>query len=686
MRKENHSLERHGARPLPAGSPRRLLAGSLALLLVSIPPGSRAADNAVVPRNSVYSKALQDEQGRNALLRIGILEDRRVPGSRELADYLEKDEPLIRLRAAQAIHRIGDRSQLPLLLRHIRDPDPGVSLECLFGIGQMGDSTAVPALRSVVTSGSPAQLAAAMEALGKIGDRRATPVLVQRLKHFTSPVRFRAALSLALMADSAAVDDLLLALQDDESSVVWAAAYALEKIPHKKAEEPLRRLLSHKDEMVRSYAARTLGRLKAGRAVEDLTGLLEDPSWKVAVRAAEALGRIGDRDATEALVGALASPNHHLRRTAADALGRLEDKDAAQALTVALRDPSPAVRSHAASALASTSKEEAIPHLRHLLDDTEVEVRAAAVYEIGRIGRDVDTSFVFRRLHDDPSPQIRAEAARSLGDRPAARNVPHLLRALEDRDWVVRAVAAEALGSIGDARAVGPLIEAYRSTRDPLEGDLPVSAVAAMKEIADSSAVDFLQDEALMAPDVRVRREAAEALESVTGRHVEPLDDAAWKRRTGWTPPETPNPFPPLGVHYARILTRHGEIRLELYGDEAPNTVGRFLVNASRGAYDDLTFHRVVPNFVVQGGDPRGDGWGDMGYRLRSEWNRQRYATGSLGVAHAGKDTGGSQFFITHSPQPHLNGRYTVFGRVIEGQPAVEAIQQGDRFRVVIDD
>jgi cyclophilin family peptidyl-prolyl cis-trans isomerase len=108
-------------------------------------------------------------------------------------------------------------------------------------------------------------------------------------------------------------------------------------------------------------------------------------------------------------------------------------------------------------------------------------------------------------------------------------------------------------------------------------------------------------------------------------------------------------------------------------------TVLNFVTLAKRKTFFPGTvFHRVVPNFVVQGGDPRGDGWGGPGYSLRSEFFPATYSTGSVGMASSGKDTEGSQFFITHSPQPHLDGRYTVFGRVIRGMAVADAIQIDD--------
>ena len=104
-----------------------------------------------------------------------------------------------------------------------------------------------------------------------------------------------------------------------------------------------------------------------------------------------------------------------------------------------------------------------------------------------------------------------------------------------------------------------------------------------------------------------------------------------------------------------------------------------FLSLVQSGFYNGIYFHRVIPGFVIQAGDPRGDGWGGPGYTIPCEYNDLKYGIGTLGMAHAGKDTGGSQFFITHSPQPHLNGRHTIFGRVIKGMDVVNNIQIYDQ-------
>ena len=131
-------------------------------------------------------------------------------------------------------------------------------------------------------------------------------------------------------------------------------------------------------------------------------------------------------------------------------------------------------------------------------------------------------------------------------------------------------------------------------------------------------------------------------------------------------------------------MRKRGTVVVEFFGADAPFTVSTFVALARRGYYNGLAFHRVVPNFVAQDGDPRGDGSGGPGYAIRDELNRRWYTRGAVGMALSGPDTGGSQYFLSHSPQPHLDGHYTVFGHVSAGFDVLDAIVQGDRISRVI--
>lgn len=136
----------------------------------------------------------------------------------------------------------------------------------------------------------------------------------------------------------------------------------------------------------------------------------------------------------------------------------------------------------------------------------------------------------------------------------------------------------------------------------------------------------------------------------------------------------------PKKNYQATVETNRGTIVLELYAQHAPKTVNNFVFLANEGFYDGLTFHRVISNFMIQGGDPTGKGIGGPGYRFEDEVksNPLKHETGVISMANAGPNTNGSQFFITHSPQPHLNGKHTVFGKVTAGMEVVNSIRQGD--------
>ena len=146
-----------------------------------------------------------------------------------------------------------------------------------------------------------------------------------------------------------------------------------------------------------------------------------------------------------------------------------------------------------------------------------------------------------------------------------------------------------------------------------------------------------------------------------------------------WTTPPAMQ-IDPKKSYTATIETARGNIVIELYPQNAPKTVNNFVFLAKEGFYDGVLFHRVIKDFMIQGGDPTGTGRGGPGYKFEDETkgNPLKHGTGFLSMANAGPNTNGSQFFITHSQQAHLDGKHTVFGKVVEGQNVVDAIKQGD--------
>jgi cyclophilin family peptidyl-prolyl cis-trans isomerase len=261
-----------------------------------------------------------------------------------------------------------------------------------------------------------------------------------------------------------------------------------------------------------------------------------------------------------------------------------------------------------------------------------------------------------------------------------------------------RMTAAEALGTLReggaaaapdrasrDARAGHPVagaIEAMRAGLDDPQTLYAASCAGALADLGDSASVPRLArawTKHVADADADARISIRDALRALAGRHfADSLERVAPPRNA--QPADYPPGFEtPPAVKGAVIHTSAGDITWEFYAALAPQTVRNFVTLAGKGYFDGCSIHRVVPNFVIQDGDPTGTGSGGPGYTIRCEYNRLRYDPGMVGMALSGKDTGGSQWFITHSPQHHLDGRYTIFAHVTAGMDVVKRVVQGDR-------
>ena len=338
-------------------------------------------------------------------------------------------------------------------------------------------------------------------------------------------------------------------------------------------------------------------------------------------------------------------------------------------------------------------------------------MRAAALTGLARIDADSFISII-SGLDPDPHWSVRAALATALGtlgaeqararltvmlQDPDQRVVPAVLGAivaaalpdaealllprLDAEDIVVRQAAINGLAKLKTARAVSALTQAYdQAEKDP--SYLARGAILGALAGLDRSAARPLLERALADRDWAVRVRAMTLL-----KDLDPAADVAKARPAPASPVAELNDLPalmnPKVSPIAYIDTEKGMIQIELAVIDAPRTVANFISLARRSFLGATPFHRVVPNFVAQDGDPRGDGEGGPGYSIRDEINQLPYLRGTVGMALDWEDTGGSQFFITHGPQPHLDGRYTVFGRVVAGMEVVDRLTQWDQIRTV---
>jgi cyclophilin family peptidyl-prolyl cis-trans isomerase len=255
--------------------------------------------------------------------------------------------------------------------------------------------------------------------------------------------------------------------------------------------------------------------------------------------------------------------------------------------------------------------------------------------------------------------------------------------ALRTDDVIARATAADLLSELPpDSDNTRALVEALPHALQDDVDDAALSILGALSKQQGAEATGAIQTALETTTDYLVRRRAADILRERAGgaepaRRVETVNTRNHRE-------DYERAAARIGKQVRAVVTTDkGAFTIELLPEDAPLTVDNFVGLARRNYFNGVAFHRVVPNFVVQGGDPRGDGNGGPGYQIRCEINMEPYGRGAVGMALSGKDTGGSQWFVTHSPQPHLDGGYTVFGRVVEGMNVVDSIARGDRIRSV---
>ncbi len=591
------------------------------------------------------------------------------------------EQPELRPELALSLGRIGHPGVRPVLESLLEDQRPEVRREAAFGLGLLGEATDPEPLLVAVSDDDREVGLRAVEALARIGRpleeveaalsllaveerwHRLVPVLfrfepeeiaplaVRALSEAPAELRARAAYALARRAAVAAVAELRSLLGDPEPWVRGWAARGLAIAGDRTDLERLRPLLdeSASGPVVHALnAARAL--IASGRAappadwVPVLEGLLDDPRLGVRLTAVEAAGAwLRNESLSTALVRRARGASRHQRELALLALAGGRDPKAADLIAEAARDGDPMVRARAA--------------------DAAGELGARAVVE---------------RLRHDPEPAVRLAALAALLEDPGPAAVEIASAALRDEDRAVQAAVLQWLGahpvlSVEELR--GPLVAAgNRYLVDVALNGVEALTRRAQVEPRERGVIVAILEQMSQGWDYPVRRRAADALgrlerpvpsrgEFDSGRGIDDYRELAYRT---------------LEPRYAELQTRHGTLLLELDCPVAPLTCDNFLHLANQRFYDGISFHRVVPDFVVQAGDPRGDGWGGPGYTIRDEPSRLPYERGAVGMALSGPDTGGSQFFITLSSQPHLEGGLTRFGRVVAGDPILDLIEQGD--------
>jgi cyclophilin family peptidyl-prolyl cis-trans isomerase/HEAT repeat protein len=628
------------------------------------------------------------------------------PQPSDLIRLLGDAEARVRRRAALAVGRVGLPAAVEPLTRLLADEEFEVRQMAAFSLGLLANPSARPALQMALDDPEPIVQGRAAEALGAIGDRTdadAISTMVQRhiaagalakiepddLGYPLDPPVEAARLGLYALTRLRAYDALAAAVLDPRGQPVsrwWPIAYALQRVGDPRAAPVLLTLLTTPGRYTASFAARGLAGVKATSAAAHLREIVterrRDPA--VILQSVRALAALGDQASVPVLTKmvtdrAITGP---LRQEAMAALATLMDSRGIDLLLDLVTDPVPAVRGSAFTALARLEPAAFLSVLAGLEADADWNVRVAIATALGSLPEEQGVARLSIMLQQDRDLRVVPAVLNALVAAKAAGIEKVLLERLKSDDFVVRAAAANGLVEIKAAGAAQALTEAYKASAG---GDVTyVARAATLSALAklDPAAARPVLQEALNDRDwaVRIRARTLLAEQGVTD-----VDDAMRPAVAGQQvdSPDWQAIVSPKFSPRAFIDTDKGTVELELAIVDAPLTVANFMSLARRRFFNGIPIHRVVPDFVIQDGDPRGDGEGGPGYTIRDEINQRPYLRGTLGMALDWQDTGGSQFFITHSPQPHLDGRYTVFGHVVGGMEVVDRLVPGDAIRGV---
>ena len=660
---------RRGAGPTPRGAPVEAAPPvDGALLDIARHAAARDAGAELVP----YLRHPEAEVRTAALWALGRM--RSDEALEPIAFRLGDPVVAVRITAAAALGlgwswRVDDETDRLLLedrieerLRGALDVEehPTVRGAIARAMGNAGGADAWSPLERMLLAGARSERLAALEGMAMLGRRG-----------IASPVT------------SELLDPLLAALVVADADVQWWSAYVLLRCPL--VEDPEVRARAHAGlslalsmpagDDVRVVLARAVAAVGGEGAADVLAGLASaGASVDVRVAAARGLSVLAADEAhpaaTGALVALIADEHPFVREVAAGGLAASVDVEpAAEALATLLTDGDATARAAAGGGRGAHARDDLVSLLVPLAEDPDVGVRAARGWALARSCDLAATCEVADMLEGETEPRIRLALLESLleGEHPGGK--ASLLRALTSESPSEAVLGVMGLTEIAaeDDTVRASLFEAYDRWPGFAGWEVRQKIIEATAG-APGMPAGFL-DEALLDPERPVREAAAAAIRA-TGRSVVATPDPM---------PELTDPWHGVAdVTGARVQTDRGPIELALFPDAAPATVASFVRLAKTGFYDGLIFHRVVPGFVIQGGDPENTGWGGPGYRLPSELSALSYEPGTLGMARDALDTEGSQWFITHDRQPHLTAHYTVFGEVTAGMDTVHAIRQGD--------
>lgn len=624
---------------------------------------------------------------RDDLIDLAVAEDQRNLTRAAIEKWLQSESDEVRERLAYAIGAVGDSSNSPYLLKLMADSNISVRAQAAFAAGQLRDAMLAERVIELTGDVDSTVRARAIDAASRLGTDNCSARLSVILNDDSQPGSFRAlaAQSLHRFKDDASLNALIAQAASENSAIKRSVYYALSRRANEMAQPLFRLGLYEEDDDIKIHSIRGLVAIADTSAAGELEPLLlSGNSWRVKYHALNAVKRLGADSLLPFVLNLMKEGEHpYVQQAAIQAAGELGDAATAMELASILQQNEHPFQTDALIGIARISQRVSFPAIQIFAASEESQKRRAAAQACASLDTDEGVYSILQFLARDTIPAVRAEAAEQLlalgVDSVTSEYLP---KALNDSDIMLVALACNEIVVDTLTQYVQQVSARYQRAIDPdIKSSLLDCLIEFPLELPDSDFLVSVVNAARSDSAYSIRRRAQQLAEKL-GQNIELTEPYFTAMVTEENYDEIYSSWEDVNPRVA-VETSRGTIVLELYATEAPKTVYNFLKLTREGFYDGLVWHRVVPDFVIQDGCPRGDGWGGPGYEIRSEDNHLPFLEGSVGMATAGKDTGGSQYFICHSPQPHLNGRYTLFGKIVDGLDIVSEILAGDEIESV---
>ena len=621
-------------------------------------------------------------------------EDRRNVEAPAIKAAAASKSSTLRTRAALAYGRIQSSAGLNPLLQLLKDKSPDVREAAAFALGQLAwqadfaggrEAEIQTELSAALADNKQKVRLAALAAIGKIGllqtpdlvasalsssDAKMRAVAVQALFRYRLVLRLREMEKDLGDLPAPTFDRLTVLAEDSDPTVRRNVAYFFARVVDARGEKLLGKLAESKDKWTRVYALQGLARMKAKNSTDVLSAALKDREYSVRLAAAGAKIAAGENFAVE--LALRKDPYFLVRAAYAQGLDPKEATSATELSHILRWDSSPTVRAEALKSLATTKGDELQGWLMTHAQDSQWVMREATVAASAKLTPAAREKFL-RVLASDREPNVRGAALEALFTIPSSTAFAVLKRALESPVLIERSVAESALKERKESEVIDLLWKTYGASGERRWTEVRQDIVDTLSKTDNSTTTGYLKQILEKDSERSVQVKAHRALEARGVKDLPPVRDGELSLSPYRELTFKKNPR-------VTFSTDRGDFTVECFAKQAPIHVASLVGLVKKQAYDGLMWHRVVANFVVQGGDPDGTGAGDSGYSVRAEINDIAYDRGTLGMPRAqGFDTGGSQVFFAHLPTPHLDGQYTVFGRVIKGVEVLDRLERGDK-------